>query len=660
MSGFSNECPKTSELVAVLEGQAPEDLLNAVMDHLDHCDLCVKAIDDLSGPNVADSLNPRSVTGSSSSDVSEKAVSITEEIEKAEQRFVNRLKSSFRFMTPTSIGKYKVLRKVGQGMMGEVFECEDPKTANSIAVKTIRNHVISPVMVTRISQEARLLAGLDHPNIVKFIEFGMTQDGMPFLVIEFVNGGTLSERIRKGPLAPNQAAKLIRDCAEALDHAHSRGVLHRDLKPSNILLANSSSDDPALPGGTGLMPKIADFGLARYFEGETHVTQSGSLVGTPGYMSPEQIHSGNRIGPESDIFSLGTILYEAMTAASPFQATSLAGVLHQIQQADPESPRNLVPEIPRNLELICLKCLEKRPEDRYLKASDLAADLSRFLKGEPIHAKPLPPRVRFARWYRANRMLAASLLLSALLMVLLAVGGVVFGFSQSRLLELAIWARNDADQQRLIAIRERDMAVKFMDDATGALYGSFLMTRDGELLGNPDAQRLRERIAGQFFDIAKEARKIEHLERDKSEYLCGLIHKSAIIQWEMGAKHLALEQIHQFFEIYSRIQEPKKNLDGLTAQVIDLRVMLGMAEFDRFGPDHGIPHWIRTWDEWYGKGDQWRRESIHSLRAVVNFGRLLVETLERNERWDDLKRIEPQLIDAEMTFDEISKPKPKT
>gem|GEM_PF-4621623 len=149
------------------------------------------------------------------------------EIEEAEQRFVARLKSSFRFMTPTSIGKYKVLRKVGQGMMGEVFECEDPKTANSIAVKTIRNHVISPVMVTRISQEARLLAGLDHPNIVKFVEFGMTMDGMPLLVIEFVNGGTLSERIREGPLPPNQAASLIRDCAEALAHAHSRGVLHR-------------------------------------------------------------------------------------------------------------------------------------------------------------------------------------------------------------------------------------------------------------------------------------------------------------------------------------------------------------------------------------------------------------------------------------------------
>jgi|GEM_PF-4727858 len=352
------------------------------------------------------------------------------------------------------------------------------------------------------------------------------------------------------------------------------------------------------------MPKIADFGLARYFEGETHVTQSGSLVGTPGYMSPEQIHSGNRIGPESDIFSLGTILYEAMTGSSPFQATSLAGVLHQIQQAAPELPRNLVTSIPRNLELICLKCLEKRPEDRYPKASDLAADLSRFLNGEPIEAKPLPLGVRFVRWRRANRILAGSLLFSALLMLMLAVGGVVFGISQSRLLSSANSSRNDAEQQRLIAIRERDLAVKFMDDATGALYGSFLMTKDGDLAGNPDAQRLRERIAGQFFDIAKEARQIEHLERDKPVYLCGLIHKSAIIQWEMGARHLALDQIRQFFEIYSRIQGPAKDLDGLSAQVIDLRVMLGMAEFDRSGLDNGIRHFIGTWDEWYGKGEK--------------------------------------------------------
>ncbi len=657
MSGFTTDCPTTSELVAVLEGQATEELLNAVMDHLDHCDHCVKAIDDLSGPNVADSLKPRSVPGSSSSDDSENAVSISEEIEKAEQRFVNRLKSSFRFMTPTAIGKYKVLRKVGQGMMGEVFECEDPKTASRFAVKTIRNHVISPVMVTRISQEARLLAGLDHPNIVRFIEFGMTLDGMPFLVIEFVNGGTLSERILKGPLSPVEAAELIRDCADALEHAHSRGVLHRDLKPSNILLSHSSDDSKPDEKGGVMTPKIADFGLARYFEGETHVTQSGSLVGTPGYMSPEQIHSGNRIGPESDIFSLGTILYEALTGSSPFQAPSLAGVLQQIQQASPESPRNLAPGIPRNLELICLKCLEKRPEDRYLKAADLATDLRRFLKGEPIQAKPLPLGVRFTRWYRANRILAASMMFSALLMFMLAIGGFAFGFIQSRLLSSANSARNDAELQRLNAIRERDLAVKFMDDATGALYGSFLMTREGELIDNPDAQRLRERIAGQFFDIAKEARQIEHLERDKSEYLCGLIHKSAIIQWEMGAKDLALDQVQQFFEIYSRIKEPKKNLDGLTAQVIDLRVMLGMAEFDRFGPDHGIRHWIETWNEWYGKGEKWRRESVHSLRAVVNFGRLLTQSLDRNERWDDLKKIEPQLHDAEKTLNEISRPK---
>lgn len=655
MSAFSTDCPSRSELVQVLEGRAPEELLIAVMEHLDHCDLCVKAIDELSGPSIADSLGSRNELAKLSSHDSELAVSLPEEIEEAEQRFVARLKSSFRFMTPTSIGRYQVLRKVGQGMMGEVFECEDPKTATRIAVKTIKNHVISPVMVTRISEEARLLAGLDHPNIVKFVEFGMTMDGMPFLVLEFVNGGTLSERIGKGRMSPRQAAALIRDCAEALEHAHTKGVLHRDLKPSNILLSKSSSDEPSTEaGGKGLKPKIADFGLARYFEGETHVTQSGSLVGTPGYMSPEQIHSGNRVGPESDIFSLGTILYEAMTGSSPFQATSLAGVLQQIQQVAPESPRNRVPAIPRNLELICLKCLEKRPEDRYLKAADLAEDLRRFLDDEPILAKPLPIGVRLTRWCNTNRTLAASLTFSAMSLIILTIGGLAFGFTQTRLLSIANWARAKAEEESKNALNDRDLAVKIMDDATGALFASFLMTKDGELAGNPSAQRLRERIAGQFFDIAKEARHIEHLERDKPLYLCGLIHKSAIIQWEMGARHLAVDQIQQFTEIYSRIQEPAKDLDGLSAQVIDLRAMLGMAEFDRSGPDNGIRHFIGTWNEWYGKGEKWRRESFYSLKAIVNLGRILIETLERNERWDDLKLIEPQLQDAEKTLNEIS------
>ncbi len=671
MSKTDSQCPSTAELAAVLQGEASEEQISDIMRHLDTCEKCVASLDRLTGPCVAEKLSHTGDSAGSGKGEERIEIPESEQVEQAERKFVNRLISSFRFTAPSVIGSYKVIRKVGQGMMGEVFECEAPNSNRHVALKTIRNHVMSPIMVTRISQEARMLSGLDHPNIVKLHEFGVTQDGMPFLAMEFVGGGTLSESLRKCRFEPLQAAQLVRQCAVALEHAHKKGVLHRDLKPSNVLLAQAADEGEIGDAGRELFPKIADFGLARYFEGETHVTQSGSLVGTPGYMAPEQIHSGNKLGPESDVYALGAILYETMTGNSPFQAQSLAGILQKIQEEPPTAPSAIESKIPRDLEVICLKCLEKRPEDRYLSAEDLAADLTRFLDGQPILARPLPLVMQWRRWCERNRRLAISLIFSITLLLLSTIAGVIFGLEQRRLGIIAESANIYADIQRILAeksseneiaarlqseanqqkaILDRDLAVKIIDDATTALYDAFLMSSEGEHAGSPELIRLRQRIAGEFFKIGNDTLQVEHFERDKPEYLCGLLFKSAVIQWEMGAKERGVEFFRQLLQIYSRIPYPLRDLDGLTAQIITAKEVLGEDELLRKGPDVAIPLWIDNWNEWYSRGEEWLRDSQISLDALLDQGRKIVFVLERTERWEDLRRIEPQIHEAERIY----------
>lgn len=674
MSKSHSPCPSTAELASVLQGAASEELIARIMRHLDHCEHCVTALDQLTGPSIVGKLVGAGEIAEIENSAESVVIHDSEAVEQAERKFVERLKGSFRFSSPSSIGKFKVIRKVGQGMMGEVFECEAPDLPHHVALKTIRNHVISPIMVTRISQEARMLAGLDHPNIVKLHEFGVTKDGTPFLAMEFVGGGNLSDYLRKGRLDPGQAASLVRQCALALDHAHKKGVLHRDLKPSNILLAEAPDDGGAGESGRDLVPKIADFGLARYFEGETHVTQSGSLVGTPGYMSPEQIHSGNKLGPESDVYALGAILYEAMTGNSPFQAQSLAGILRKIQDESPISPRDIEPKIHRDLEVICLKCMEKRPEDRYLTAADLAADLTRFIDQEPILARPLPWIERSRRWCERNRRLAVSLIFSMTLLLLSSIGGVLFGLEQARLLGIANSANRYADEQRELAekstleaiaaridseenqakaVLERNLAVEIMDDSTTAMFTAFMMSGQGDLAGLPEVRRVRERLAAEFFSLASKVPKIEHLERDKPMYLCGLLYKSAVIQWEMGAKDRSLDLFRQLLKVYAKIPSPTRDLDGLTAQIITANQTIGEDLLSREGPAAAIPAWMDNWNEWYSRGEEWLRDSRISLDVLLDQGRALLRILEHTERWDDLRRFEPQFQHAERIFREI-------
>jgi serine/threonine protein kinase len=292
---------------------------------------------------------------------------------------------------PNQVGNYDILEKVGSGGMGVVYKARDRRLGREVALKMLPSGALSQAQrllssgaafseqQARFYTEARAVARLQHPNIVQIYDIG-EQEGVPYVALEFVGGGNLAQRIKTEKPTPRAAAEIVAKLARAVQHAHEQGVLHRDLKPSNVLLTPDAQ------------PKISDFGLAKMqqlSEEELNTTHTGVVLGTPSYMSPEQA-AGNvkKFGPATDIYGLGAILYALLTGRPPFKGESLMQIAAQIVESLPAPPQALNPAVPRDLEAICLKCLEKEPGRRYAKASDLADDLERWLANKPITAKP--------------------------------------------------------------------------------------------------------------------------------------------------------------------------------------------------------------------------------------------------------------------------------
>jgi hypothetical protein len=330
------------------------------------------------------------------------------------------------------VGEYELLAELGRGAMGVVYKARDTKLGRVVALKMIRSAAhASATEVTRFLAEARAEARLDHPNIVPVYDIGEC-DGLPFFAMALVEGGSLHERLAEGPLSAKVAAAVVRQVAEAIQHAHERGVLHRDLKPHNILLqqeggvaggtatrtgATQLSRSASAGSGASVptpVPKVSDFGLARLMD-QDGMTASGEVLGTPSYMPPEQAAGMTRhVGPHSDVYSLGAVLYCVLTGRPPFQAATLAETLRLVRDQEPVAPRRLNAGVPRELETVCLKCLEKDPSRRYATAAALAEDLRRFAAGEPVLAVPAGPLTRAAKWVRRRPVVAGLLALVAL------------------------------------------------------------------------------------------------------------------------------------------------------------------------------------------------------------------------------------------------------
>ncbi len=277
---------------------------------------------------------------------------------------------------PAQFGEYELLEEIGRGGMGIVYRAVQKSLQRVVAVKMLlRRDLASQADLLRFRSEAEAAAQLDHPGIVSIFEVGEHQ-GHPFYSMRYIEGTTLSKRLQAGPIPPREGAQILLRVAEAVQAAHARGVLHRDLKPSNILIDLAGK------------PHVSDFGLAKRLEGNQTMTHTGAILGTPCYMSPEQA-AGSRgdVGPVSDVWSLGAILYQVLVDKPPFQASSPMDTLLAVLEVDPPLPRSINREVNRDLEMIALKTLQKPQDLRYASAADLANDLRAFLASEPIAAR---------------------------------------------------------------------------------------------------------------------------------------------------------------------------------------------------------------------------------------------------------------------------------
>jgi len=388
-----------------------------------------------------------------------------------------------------------LLELLGQGGMGVVYKARQTRLKRDVALKMILSgpHA-TPIQLARFRAEAESVARLQHPNIVQIYEIG-EYDGLPFFSLEYVDGGTLADKLRGTPLPARAAVRLIEMLARAMQYAHERGVVHRDLKPANILLeAPEGAQGPRAvslePFSSGVRhappptPKIADFGLAKQMESSSQQTQSGSILGTPSYMAPEQARGiTHEIGPPADIYALGAILYELLTGRPPFRAATVMETVNQVIGQEPVPPTRLQPSVPRDLETICLKCLQKEPYKRYFTAAALADDCAAFLKGEPIKARPIPLWERTAKWVR-RRPLVAGLLVALVLVTVVGFGLVTWKWQEAE-----SNARAEA-QASAVALRERERAETNSLRAMGAVDSMLIqLAQEYQLADDPRTER---------------------------------------------------------------------------------------------------------------------------------------------------------------------------
>lgn len=323
-------------------------------------------------------------------------------------------------VVPPVIPGYSISLELGRGGMGVVYLATVTATGRKVAVKLLAEGRVDP---ERFRNEGRIVAALDHPNVVRLHHYG-DHDGRPYLEMEYLPGGTLAEQIAKRNTdlpgqahPPTAAAALIESVARATHHAHQKGVIHRDIKPGNILFAADKT------------PKLGDFGLAKQTDAATELTRTDQVVGTWPYMAPEQLSDSRQVTPATDVYALGVVLYELLTTRRPFVASTLLGLFDQIRKSDPQPPRQVVADIPRDLETICLKCLHKNPARRYATAADLAADLRRFQNGEPVQARPVGRVERTWKWVGRHPARSATLAAGVLAAVVLSGVG-VYAYSQ--------------------------------------------------------------------------------------------------------------------------------------------------------------------------------------------------------------------------------------
>lgn len=379
-----------------------------------------------------------------------------------------------------TLGDYELLEEIARGGMGVVYRARQVSLNRLVAVKVL---LASPFTrdTQRFRREAEVAAGLSHPNIVAIYEAG-EHEGQPYFSMQLIEGRSLSEVSGGQPLGARRAAELTRTIAEAVHFAHERHLLHRDLKPSNVLVDAAG------------IPHVADFGLAKRADGDADLTLAGQVLGTPNFMPPEQAQGGHG-SVAGDVYSLGAILYHLLTGRPPFVAETLPQTLRLVTESEAVSPRLLNPELSRDLETICVKCLDKDPTRRYGTAADLAEELRRYLRDEPIRARPISSAEKLVRWCQRKPGLAAALGVGLLLILIIAIGSpvAVYRINAARKQEAALRARAEAaeratEQQLQTALGEQARAL-VLSGEMGRRTRALDATRRAGALSNSPALR---------------------------------------------------------------------------------------------------------------------------------------------------------------------------
>jgi serine/threonine protein kinase len=371
------------------------------------------------------------------------------------------------------IAGFQILGVAGRGGNGVAYRAMDTGLKRTVAIKLLdRDQSADPVRSQQLRREAEASAALVHPNIVRVFQVGEVS-GAPFLVMEFIPGGSLAERLQAGPLPVSEAVELCRQIAEALHFAHSQNIVHRDLKPGNILIDADKR------------PRVCDFGLARKLNSDETLHQTGNIAGTPAYMPPEQAR-GEHVDIRADVYALGAVLYENLCGRPPFQAATPWEILHQVLTSDIIPLRQLNSGLPRDLETICAKCLEKNAAKRYATAKEVQEELQRFQRGEPIHARPIGRSARFIKWVRRNPLIAATV--STVGIALITVASIAL-LSERRVSD----ALGKTQQSLADAETQRDVALGAMNDLVHRVHDD-LTKRQASVEARGEV--LRSAIAG--------------------------------------------------------------------------------------------------------------------------------------------------------------------
>jgi WD40 repeat protein/serine/threonine protein kinase len=489
-----DSCPPAAQLERLLADRLAADDCARVSAHVEGCRDCQQRLEDLTRP-VDD--GPRLVRPKSSTIVAVIDAPFVRRMEnlpppagdRSSARWVGRDSSTAVGSgtvpsgpaTPVAIPGFEILAEIGRGGMAVVYKARQASLKRLVALKVILAGAhVGEEKLARFRAEAEAVARLRHPGIVQIYETG-EHLGVPYLVLEYVDGGSLAQKTRDKAQPPRAAAALVETLADAVDAAHREGIIHRDLKPTNILLSSrfqvpssksESSTSANLELGTwNLEPKISDFGLAMDLADASRQTRTGEVVGTPSYMAPEQAQGRRKdFGPATDVHALGAVLYELLTGRPPFHAATAVDTLVQVSFEDPIPPSRLRADLPRDLETICLKCLQKDPRHRYQSARALATDLRRFLNHEPIEARPTTLGGRVIKWARRRPVIAGLAVISLVLTAvsLLSLGWALAEESSRRSLAEAnerreTDLRHQAQQERLRA--ERLSAAALLDQA---------------------------------------------------------------------------------------------------------------------------------------------------------------------------------------------------